>query len=75
MITKGWLYYLLIFSGKWSIPAITGQCVVPTANFVFQKTSNSQVVMFGGAEDDGTGVKSSNNVYILKISIDNVVCE
>ena len=46
---------------------------MPTANFVTHKISNNQAVLFGGAEDDGTGVTSSNNVYILKISFDTVV--
>ena len=46
---------------------------MPTANFVAHKISNNQAVLFGGAEDDGTGVTSSNNVYILKISFDTVV--
>ena len=62
--------YLFPFSGEWSNPSITGQCIPPASYFVIEKINNSRAVLFGGLVDDGT---RSNDVYFLEISVSSVV--
>ena len=56
---------------KWINPSIIGQCIPPASHFIIDKINNTRSVLFGGRENDDS---YSNNIYILEISISNVVC-
>ena len=60
--------------GKWSNPSIIGQCIPPASFFIIDKINNTRAVLFGGVENDDTVTIYSNNIYILEISVGNVVC-
>ena len=62
--------YLFPFSGEWSNPSITGQCIPSASFFVIEKINNSRAVLFGGMVDYST---TSNDVYFLEISVSSVV--
>ena len=62
-----------IFLGKWSNPSIIGQCIPPASHFITEKINNTRAILFGGKENYDV-TTYGNNIYLLEISVSNVVC-
>ncbi|XP_019861627.1 PREDICTED: uncharacterized protein LOC109590138, partial [Amphimedon queenslandica] len=60
-------------SRKWSNPSIIGQCIPPASHFIIEKINNTRAILFGGVETyDDAKETTTNNIYILEISISTV---
>ena len=62
------LFVLLL--DEWTIPDISGQCMLPNNNFVMEMIHNTRAIIFGGIVDDTT----SNTLYIVDIINNTLVC-
>ena len=62
-----------LFTGRWSNPAIIGECMPPARGFVIEGISNCRAVIFGGCAYKNGVDNVKNDVYLLEIAVDNVV--
>ena len=63
--------FFVLLLDEWTIPDISGQCMLPNNSFVMEMIHNTRAIIFGGLVE---GATASNTIYIVDIIENTLVC-
>ena len=61
------IYSAFIYTGRWTVPVVSGSPLPPCAYFMFQQISETKFVIFGGMESVNGTANQTNNLYLLSL--------